>query len=144
MRYIVYVSQTKKPFSEDELLKLLKHSRQRNTKESITGLLVYRFNEDYDRGNFIQVLEGPEKQLEDVWSRISKDPRHHTIVVVEEGHIQERMFKDWSMGFKNVDSKDLCSFQGFSDLGSDKFWEDIDPGKVSSALELARSFYYTD
>ena len=144
MRYIVYVSQAKKPFLEDELSKLLKHSRQRNTKESITGLLVYRFNEDYDRGNFIQVLEGPEKQLEGVWNRISKDPRHHTIVVVEEGNIQERMFKDWSMGFKNVDSKDLCDFQGFSDLGSDKFWEDIDPGKVSSALELARSFYYTD
>ena len=141
MKYIVYVSQANKPFTEDQLGKLLSHSRNRNTKDNITGLLIYRYNSDYNRGNFVQVLEGPDIQLEDVWSRISKDNRHHTIVVVEEGILEERMFSNWSMGFKNINSNELKDFQGFSELGSDDFWKHVNPGKVSSALDLLKSFY---
>ncbi len=144
MKYIVYVSQASRPFAEDQLADLLLHSRKRNTKDGISGLLIYRFNNDFNRGNFVQVLEGPESSLENVWSRISKDKRHHTVVVVEEGSIETRMFENWSMGFKNIDSQELCEFEGFSDLGSDKFWKEVNPGKVSSALDLAKSFYQSD
>jgi hypothetical protein len=144
MKYIVYVSQAAKPFTEDQLADLLSHSRNRNTKDGITGLLIYRFNDDFSRGNFVQVLEGPEESLENVWSRISKDKRHHTVVVVEEGSIDSRMFGSWSMGFKNIDAKELKQFEGFSDLGSDKFWKEVNPRSVGSALELAKSFYQSD
>ena len=141
MKFIVYVSQAKRPFSEAELAKLLEHSRTRNTSDQITGLLIYRFNKDYNRGNFVQVLEGPESAIEDVWQRISSDSRHHTIVVVEEGDVEKRMFGDWSMGFKNVIASELENFEGFSELGSDEFWKDISPKSASEALELLRSFY---
>ena len=141
MKYIVYVSQAKKPFSEDQLGDLLSHSRNRNTNDEITGLLIYRYNSEFNRGNFVQVLEGPDAGLEDVWSRISNDNRHHTLVVVEEGVLENRMFSNWSMGFKNIDARELSDFQGFSELGSDAFWEDVDPGKISSALDLLKSFY---
>ncbi len=144
MKYIVYVSQATRPFKEDQLADLLLHSRERNTKDGISGLLIYRFNDDFNRGNFVQVLEGPESSLENVWSRISKDKRHHTVVVVEEGSIETRMFENWSMGFKNIDSQELREFEAFSDLGSDKFWKEVNPGIVSSALELAKSFYLSD
>lgn len=141
MKYIVYVSQAVKPFGSDELSQLLEHSRAKNLSDDITGLLIYRFNEEYSRGNFVQVLEGPVASIDDVWARISKDPRHHTIVVVEEEDIEERMFKDWSMGFRNVDAKDLKNIEGFSDLGSDNFWNQITSGAVPEALELLKSFY---
>ena len=144
MKYIVYVSQASRPFSEDQLTDLLLHSRERNTKDGISGLLIYRFNHDFNRGNFVQVLEGPDSSLENVWSRISKDKRHHTVVVVEEGCIATRMFENWSMGFKNIEARELREFEGFSDLGSDKFWKEVNPGKVSTALDLARSFYQND
>ena len=94
MKYIVYVSQAAKPFSKDELSRLLEHSRKRNKLDEITGLLIYRFKEDFNRGNFVQVLEGPSAAIDDVWNRISNDQRHHTIVVIEEDTIENRMFAD--------------------------------------------------
>ncbi|MCY4202099.1 MAG: BLUF domain-containing protein [Aestuariivita sp.] len=141
MKYIVYVSQAYRPMSADELSSLLKHSRGRNLDDEISGLLIYRFNRDYGRGNFVQVLEGPTSKIDDVWQRISSDPRHHTIVMVEECPIEQRMFKDWSMGFKNVTAADLEGIAGFSDLGSDQFWKEVSPTSAAGALELLRSFY---
>ncbi len=141
MKHIVYVSQAEKPFQTDELSVLLAHSRARNAADDITGLLIYRYNQDFARGNFVQVLEGPDDRIDDVWHRISGDDRHHTIIVVQEGKIETRMFGDWSMGFKNVDSRDLEGFEGFADLGSDRFWNDANPATAASALDLLRSFY---
>lgn len=141
MKQIVYVSQAERPFSTDELSSLLKHSQERNAADGITGLLIYRYNPDYGRGNFVQALEGPEDKIDDVWRRISNDTRHHTVIIVEEGPIENRMFSDWSMGFKNVDAEDLERFEGFSDLGSDRFWRDAGPTSAASALELLKSFY---
>ncbi|NNK78028.1 MAG: hypothetical protein HKP40_04870 [Litoreibacter sp.] len=51
------------------------------------------------------------------------------------------MFGDWSMGFKNVDAEDLAGFEGFSDLGSDAFWEKLNAGAIPEALDLLKSFY---
>lgn len=141
LKYITYVSQTQRPMSQDELASLLKHSRARNYQDEITGCLVYRYNDDFDRGNFLQVLEGPEAAIDDVWKRISSDSRHHTIVTIDEGRTQGRMFSSWSMGFRNVDAEDLKHAEGFSDLGSDAFWAEIDEKNLSSGLELLKSFY---
>ena len=141
MKYIVYVSQAAKPFSKDELSRLLEHSRKRNKLDEITGLLIYRFKEDFNRGNFVQVLEGPSAAIDDVWNRISNDQRHHTIVVIEEDTIENRMFADWSMGFRNIDQTDLRNFEGSSDLGTDAFWNKVNPENANSALELLKSFY---
>ena len=141
MKQIVYVSQAERPFSTDELSSLLEHSRAKNADDGITGLLIYRFNPDYGRGNFVQVLEGPDDKIDDVWRRISNDTRHHTIVVVSESPIDTRMFSAWTMGFKNVDASDLAGFEGFSDLGSDRFWQQITPTSAEAALDLLKSFY---
>ncbi len=141
MKHIVYVSQAERPFSTEALTSLLEHSRTNNADDGITGLLIYRFNPDFERGNFVQVLEGPEDRIDDVWRRISNDTRHHTIVVVSEGPIDKRMFSDWTMGFKNVDASDLADFEGFSDLGSDRFWQEISPASAETALVLLKSFY---
>lgn len=141
MKHITYVSQAQRPMSQDDLAGLLEHSRAWNLQDDITGCLVYRYNDDYDRGNFLQVLEGPEAAIDDVWRRISSDNRHHTIVIIDEGSIEERMFSNWSMGFRNLDAEDLKHAEGFSDLGSDAFWAQINEKNLSNGLELLRSFY---
>lgn len=141
MKYIVYVSQAAKAFSTEELAGLLTHSRERNSADGISGLLIYRYNPDFKRGNFLQVLEGTEEALDDVWRRISGDPRHHTIIVLDEGQIKTRMFGEWSMGFRNVDASDLAKFVGFSELGSDQFWKNVKEQSVPDALATLRSFY---
>jgi len=115
--------------------------RKRNMADGITGLLVCRYNPDYKRGNFLQVLEGPDAQLEDVWRRISNDKRHHTILVVEEGELETRMFADWSMGLKNIEAGELSKFEGFADMGSDAFWEKAKNNTLSEALDVLTGFH---
>jgi hypothetical protein len=141
MKFIVYVSQAVKPFTSDQLGALLAHSRTRNEADVITGALVYRYNEDFDRGNFLQILEGPDAALEAVWKRISNDSRHHTIVVVEEGSLTTRMFADWSMGFKNISADALADYPGFADMGSDAFWETAKVSTLTEALDILTNFY---
>lgn len=142
MKHLVYVSQARAPMTDEELRELLEHSRKRNLADGITGLLIYRYSPEFSRGNFLQVLEGPAAALDDVWERISKDRRHHTIVVLEEsGDPPERMFADWSMGFKNVQDDDLRGVTGFADMGSDAFWDRAARDTLPSALEFLSTFY---
>jgi hypothetical protein len=141
MKYIVYVSQAVAPFSTDQLSLLLERCREWNSAHEVTGLLIYRYNEDFGRGNFLQVIEGESDEINGVWKRISSDDRHHTVIVLDEGSSETRMFGDWSMGFRNVDQSDLAKFPGFSELGSDEFWQIASKDALPEALSTLRSFY---
>jgi hypothetical protein len=141
MRYTIYVSQAAKAFSESDLSTLLERSREWNSAHGISGLLVYRYNNEFKRGNFLQLIEGTEDAIQETWKRISSDPRHHTLIVLDEGDSEARMFSDWSMGFRNVDEKNLANVSGFSELGSDEFWENVKKHGLPDALSTLRSFY---
>ena len=140
MKYIIYVSQAHAPFSTEKLADLLGRSRSRNTKDEITGLLLYRYSDDFDKGYFIQAIEGPDEALDNLWSRISDDPRHHTIVTLAEGTEDDRMFPNWSMGFKNVEPGELANVPGFADIDKDSFWQDLESGGMPEAPDLLRGF----
>jgi hypothetical protein len=140
MKYIVYVSKAKAPLDRDQLAGLLDASRRRNTADGITGLLLYRYSEEFEGGYFIQAIEGPEDALSDLWRRISSDRRHHTIVTLSSGTETERMFPEWSMGFKNVDAQDLACMPGFTEIDSEAFWQNLKSNAMPEALELLRGF----
>ena len=138
--YILYYSFSKSKVSNAELKELLKKSVEWNSRESITGLLIYRFNEEFNRGNFLQIIEGPKRSIDNVWPRIINDNRHHTVTILEEGSYDQRNFSNWSMGFKNLKDKDLKELPGFLELTDEKFWEDISNYKPR-AFQLLKSFY---
>jgi len=79
---------------ESELLRLLEGARIHNERNGVTGILLYA------RGTFIQVLEGEESEVERIFNVISHDPRHQDVTLIEKEPIQERMFANWSMGFR--------------------------------------------
>jgi len=141
MYHLIYVSQAERPMTDEELAAILKKSRDYNTRDGITGLLIYKYSRPDDRANFMQLLEGEKDQVLDAFRRIRADNRHHTKVVLEEGEIAERNFPDWSMGFRNVEPKQLADFEGFSDLGSEEFWKRAKSGELSEPLEIMLSFY---
>ncbi len=141
MYHLIYVSQAARPMSEEDLAAILKKSRDYNTEDGITGLLIYKFTPSEDRANFMQLLEGPEDKVLAAFARIEADKRHHTKVVLEQGKIAHRNFPDWSMGFRNADAADLAGFEGYSDLGSPGFWDRARSGELSDALEIMMSFY---
>jgi len=101
MFQLVYSSTELCPFSADQLKVLLEKSRERNQQAGITGMLLYQ------RGRFLQVLEGEEEAVRTVAARIERDSRHGWISVLHEGTSERREFPDWSMGFRNLDDEPL-------------------------------------
>ncbi len=141
MKYLVYVSQANRPFKSQDLEDLLAVSRRNNKRDSITGLLIYRFNEGFGRGNFLQVIEGPKAAIDGLWKDLSADQRHHTIIILDEGETQDRMFSDWSMGFRNFEDGDFRDYPGFAELGSDDFWAKAEQKALPGAFDALCSFY---
>ena len=93
---VAYVSSAVRLFSDQDLVDLLRQSRDHNAHHAITGLLLYR------SGNFIQVLEGPQAAVVELLARIEKDPRHKDIHVMLREPLSARLFPHWAMGFENV------------------------------------------
>ena len=89
---LLYHSRATAPLGEAELLQLLTWSRTYNAAHGITGLLLY------SEGYFVQVLEGEEAAVTDVYAHIQRDPRHAQVRTVRQGP-GPRRFAEWSMGF---------------------------------------------
>ena len=140
LNYIVYYSFSQSEISSSELEGILRKAREWNEAHEITGLLIYRFNKVFRRGNFLQIIEGPKKSILSAWKRISNDPRHHTITVLEDGQLQDRNFSAWSMGLKNLNTEALNEVPGFININNDAFWSNPNNLKPT-ALELLKKFY---
>ncbi|SNT06359.1 Sensors of blue-light using FAD [Ekhidna lutea] len=81
-----------------DITDILEVSRANNKKYNITGCLIY-FN-----NKFIQVLEGDEPAVQEIYSKIEKDDRHYDVTLFYLGTIESREFKTWSMGFFECDN----------------------------------------
>lgn len=106
---LVYYSDATQEFSPENLVELLKVSINNNKAQGITGCLLY------GNGKFIQLLEGPEDKVKALYSKIERDPRHTNTMVVTEMLVNEKLFPEWSMGFKRVDDEHVSSKEGWTD-----------------------------
>ena len=138
--YLLYYSFSKSRISNDELIKLLKKSRDWNKRQNITGILIYRFSPNFNRGNFLQIVEGSKKSVSNVWRRISKDSKHHTVTILEEGFNEKRIFPNWSMGFKNLNNIEFAKLPGFLELTDENFWANISDHKPR-VFQFLKGFY---
>jgi len=107
---IAYVSTATKLFSPAELREMLKESNMRNKAAGVTGMLLYK------DGQFMQVLEGTAEAVTETFSRISRDRRHHGIMVLAKGSVQERRFPEWSMAFRDLNLPDHQDVPGYSEF----------------------------
>lgn len=99
---ILYLSTANQPFSSGDLSELLQKAMARNDATQVTGMLVY------SDGDFLQVLEGEATNVVGIYDRISIDPRHRDISVLQRGlGYGDRLFPSWSMGFKRVPDEEL-------------------------------------
>lgn len=108
MFHLVYVSSAARPFSKTELVELLQVARANNERLGITGMLLYR------DGNFMQVLEGEEPMVRDLYARIERDPRHQGSIILLEESLKRRQFGEWSMGFRDLNDREVHALPGFS------------------------------
>ncbi len=112
MFHIVYVSSTVNILDYDQQIDLLNISLKNNALRNVTGCLIYA------HGNYIQVLEGKESDVEFTFSKILKDKRHHQITVIERANIKSRNFESWYMGFRYYEAQELLFVDGHSIIPS--------------------------
>lgn len=94
---LVYVSRSALSGSaaenEREVMQILDASRRNNTRDGITGALL--FSDDC----FAQVLEGSRAAVEKVFERIQIDERHRGTVVLACDPAPAREFGEWAMAY---------------------------------------------
>lgn len=110
MYYIIYSSYTALSFNDEELRTLLVKARENNQKLGVTGMMLY-----FD-GKFIQLIEGDEKTVKQLYETIFNDPRHDRNIILREGTTENRFFSEWSMSFKSISPEELVTVDGYQDL----------------------------
>lgn len=109
MKRIIYSSQAVHDLGPDELVDLLRVSRQHNERAGVSGLLLYCSQ------SFLQVLEGDAAALDATYARIHTDPRHTNLRLLMDTEVATRLFADWSMGFDHVDDEEMAeSMAGYT------------------------------
>ena len=86
----LYIS-TAPSLSREEVDAILATSQRNNPARDVTGLLLYNGR------NFLQLLEGEESELVSLMVRISHDPRHTGISMIDRKTVEQRACPDWAM-----------------------------------------------
>lgn len=134
LKYLAYVSRQSHILSEDAIADLLKKCRNNNAKMNITGMLIY-----FD-GTFVQFLEGPEKNIHQLFEVISIDKRHQDVIILLEGTTNKREFADWSMAYKKVSSQEVAQIDGLKKFKKEDLFNGKDPNTEHPGLVMIKSF----
>ena len=133
LQQFVYISKATKLLSSIELEELLEQARRRNAELSLTGILLYKDQ------SFMQLLEGPKDAVDIVLNSIREDSRHTRFMTILDEATELRSFKDWSMGFANLDEH-TPSLDGFVDYFSEPSSIERLVETPSKALDLLHYF----
>ncbi len=100
MYELIYRSQARQDLTANDISDILEKARKFNSKNQITGCLLYHNNE------FIQILEGEKETLHKLYTSIEKDPRHINVILLAEAEKQDRIFPNWSMAYHEIKTED--------------------------------------
>jgi uncharacterized membrane protein (DUF373 family) len=118
----------------DDLMDILNSARLNNVCIGVSGMLLYTGTE------FIQILEGEEKVVEELLTSIKKDPRHKDFRVIEKKKITKREYAEWTMGFKRVDKEDVRDVPGLNKFFDTDLSGDIDSNQLKLINALLNHF----
>lgn len=141
MNYCIYLSRATQAMSQDDLTTLIEGCIDHNNQNDLTGLLMYKgpLSSEGD-AYFMQLLEGPSEQLEQLKTKIKVDARHTDFVILEEGEVESRTFPKWSMGLRHVDDAKYAGQEGYADLASPDFWSRAQNGELENMLSVMQFF----
>ena len=88
---IIYRSHIGKDTSEPEVEKFIEKANQRNADAEVTGILLF------DGEHFLQLLEGPEDNVETIYRGICDDNRHFSLTELLRDYSIERHFGNAGM-----------------------------------------------
>ena len=125
LKQVIYVSQ-KTDTKSDSLTDIYDISQKNNSERGISGCLLIGSN------SYLQLLEGPDSAVENLYSKIKVDSRHKKVKKIFEQHIEEKLFSSWSMKFapfNNIEwgnkEFDAGKFQNISAAAAVKVFKSI-------------------
>lgn len=93
---LTFISDCQIPADEryDTIEVLLRHASRANAIDDITGVLLLSGNQ------FVHTLEGPAAAVDSLMARITVDPRHADIVIVDRRPVAYRAFVQWGLAYQ--------------------------------------------
>ena len=125
MKCIMYISQAATKIGAagipSGLTEIYRVAQKHNKENSVSGIFSFR------RGHYIQVIEGDELRVNELYRKIKSDPRHRNITTLLDIRITERSFPNWNMKLVTSVNKEqsFVEFLGrfftqFQSLSADK------------------------
>jgi len=75
---------------------IMQQSHAYNPQQGITGVLCH------SDSLYLQVLEGGREQVNRLYGKIARDPRHVDVMLLHYEEISERRYAGWTMGQANL------------------------------------------
>lgn len=91
MHRLIYKSRSSSKIDKATIRDIMYSSLEYNRDNGLTGLLVA------SRSHFLQVLEGSRQELNKLFFRIARDPRHDQMELISFGPAAKRLFGRWAM-----------------------------------------------
>lgn len=136
MHELFYCSMATREMQDADILDLLEVSREKNSRLEVTGLLVYQKR----TREFMQILEGEKQVIFDLLETIKADKRHQSLKLIYEGEVPERSFKDWTMGFSDLESVDKSKLEGVSEFLEKGYTHELIQDEPTHATLLMETF----
>jgi len=139
MLRVTYLSRETDSFSARGLVELLEHCKNNNPALGVTGMLMYA------NGTFLQTLEGEAETVETLLTKIERDKRHHGFQVIKRESIDERIYKNWSMGFERLTEAALHDEPALKAFQLDDFNPEFlsaHPSVVENLIQRHRSLHW--
>lgn len=99
MKQIIYCSKANANVGFEDIKNILEIAQEKNQEFSLSGMLLYNGN------YFLQAIEGPNENIEELYKNILKDERHYDIEQIGLIDIEQRDFGKWAMGYYNTKTK---------------------------------------
>ncbi len=122
---LMYASRSAESVNHESLAAILRKSMANNPGTGVTGVLCF------SGSIFLQVLEGGRSQVSTLYNKITRDPRHHDVVLLSYEEISERSFAGWAMGQVNLNRLNPALLLKYSEAAV------LDPYAVSGAVSMA-------
>jgi len=97
---LIYASTMSEDCTAKGLVDVFETAQRENAKRNVTGILCY------DAGYFLQCLEGPRAEVNEVYCAIVSDPRHTRLEILDYARTDARMFSAWSMAYMSASRVD--------------------------------------
>ncbi|CAG0958779.1 hypothetical protein MYXO_00635 [Myxococcaceae bacterium] len=138
MYQLVYLSRAVPPLTSAQILDLVVCSREHNQRHHLTGILLSK------AGQFMHLLEGDRPDVEALFERIERDPRHREVTVLHQGSAEGRQFPGCPLGFQDLGSAAVLAVPGFgaflnTSLSADEFRDFSKAQKLLLLFQRRRS-----